>query len=208
MCAFPVYHWSVCLSFYLSACLIVFICSAAEAASLGQEQCSRGPSYWCRSIQTATSCQAFSYCLHRVWEPKHHKVQQVCEGILILSATFSLFTLCHSLCLPPSFTLSVPARKETERKEKLFCAIKYLASIMPIVFLSVVDFKTFLVRTHGDSTLFALPAGLYPLPTCFDPGTADYTLWAVVTSSVELWKVALCEICWSRGLHLLGLSAG
>nr|QIQ54702.1 capsule gland specific secretory protein [Reishia bronni] len=52
------------MKLFLAAVLLV---AAVEAASLGGDPCTWGPSYWCGSVQTARACKAFPHCLKRVW---------------------------------------------------------------------------------------------------------------------------------------------
>lgn len=53
------------MKLFLAAVLLV----AVEAASLGGDHCTWGPSYWCGSLQAASSCDAVSHCLKTVWKP-------------------------------------------------------------------------------------------------------------------------------------------
>ncbi|KAK7111881.1 uncharacterized protein [Littorina saxatilis] len=53
---------------------VIFV--TAQAASLGSDKCTWGPSYWCSSISSASTCQAFKHCLDSVWKHKLLDVQQ------------------------------------------------------------------------------------------------------------------------------------
>ena len=33
--------------------------------------CSKGPSYWCQTVDTANECGAFRHCMQTVWTKKH-----------------------------------------------------------------------------------------------------------------------------------------
>ncbi|XP_054655582.1 prosaposin [Dunckerocampus dactyliophorus] len=48
-------------------CMKVGACPEAVRRLLGPEQCSLGPSFWCRSIETATQCDAVAHCRRHVW---------------------------------------------------------------------------------------------------------------------------------------------
>ncbi|XP_077352528.1 prosaposin [Festucalex cinctus] len=48
-------------------CLQVGACPEALRRLLGREQCTLGPSFWCRSMETATRCDAVAHCKRHVW---------------------------------------------------------------------------------------------------------------------------------------------
>ncbi|XP_066549135.1 prosaposin [Amia ocellicauda] len=46
---------------------LLFISTAAATPLLGQEQCVKGPPYWCQNVKTASACGAVSHCQQNVW---------------------------------------------------------------------------------------------------------------------------------------------
>nr|XP_057915091.1 prosaposin [Doryrhamphus excisus] len=48
-------------------CLKLGACPEAVRRMLGVEQCSLGPSFWCRSMKTATQCDAVAHCRRHMW---------------------------------------------------------------------------------------------------------------------------------------------
>ncbi|XP_061693159.1 prosaposin isoform X2 [Syngnathoides biaculeatus] len=48
-------------------CLQVGACPEALRRLLGREQCILGPSFWCRSIETAIQCDAVDHCKRHMW---------------------------------------------------------------------------------------------------------------------------------------------
>ncbi|XP_029465135.1 prosaposin isoform X2 [Rhinatrema bivittatum] len=45
-----------------------FVCSKLDVCkSLGSDECVRGPSYWCKTMETAARCNAVEHCKHHVW---------------------------------------------------------------------------------------------------------------------------------------------
>ncbi|KAG9485212.1 prosaposin [Eleutherodactylus coqui] len=43
------------------------LCSNAKKPLLGSEKCMWGPSYWCKDLETAGSCNAIEHCKRHVW---------------------------------------------------------------------------------------------------------------------------------------------
>ncbi|XP_046721684.1 prosaposin isoform X3 [Silurus meridionalis] len=48
-------------------CMKLGACPGALRMLLGVEQCSWGPAYWCKNIETATRCNAVTHCKRHVW---------------------------------------------------------------------------------------------------------------------------------------------
>ncbi|KAM3606641.1 uncharacterized protein V6R79_020329 [Siganus canaliculatus] len=48
-------------------CMKVGACPEAERRLLGTEQCSWGPAFWCKNMETATRCNAVAHCQRHVW---------------------------------------------------------------------------------------------------------------------------------------------
>ncbi|XP_047207356.1 prosaposin isoform X1 [Girardinichthys multiradiatus] len=48
-------------------CTKVGACPEAERKLLGTEQCSWGPGYWCKNMETARQCNAVAHCKRHVW---------------------------------------------------------------------------------------------------------------------------------------------
>ncbi|XP_074531978.1 prosaposin [Halichoeres trimaculatus] len=48
-------------------CMKVGACPEAVRRLLGTEQCSWGPAFWCKNMQTATLCNAVAHCKRHVW---------------------------------------------------------------------------------------------------------------------------------------------
>ncbi|KAM9345243.1 prosaposin [Symphorus nematophorus] len=48
-------------------CMKVGACPEAERRLLGTEQCSWGPAFWCKNMETATRCNAVAHCKRHVW---------------------------------------------------------------------------------------------------------------------------------------------
>ncbi|XP_034753387.1 prosaposin isoform X2 [Etheostoma cragini] len=48
-------------------CMKVGACPEAVHMLLGTEQCSWGPAFWCKNIETATQCNAVAHCKRHVW---------------------------------------------------------------------------------------------------------------------------------------------
>ncbi|KAA8583945.1 prosaposin isoform X2 [Etheostoma spectabile] len=48
-------------------CMKVGACPEAVRMLLGTEQCSWGPAFWCKNIETATQCNAVAHCKRHVW---------------------------------------------------------------------------------------------------------------------------------------------
>ncbi|KAK9400613.1 prosaposin-like [Crotalus adamanteus] len=46
-------------------CVKIGICP--EPHLVGMEACSRGPTFWCKNLETAEQCQAIEYCKHHIW---------------------------------------------------------------------------------------------------------------------------------------------
>ena len=52
----------------------------AKSIILGDDECTFGPSYWCKDLHTAKHCNAVKYCAEKVWL-KHLKVINSCFRI-------------------------------------------------------------------------------------------------------------------------------
>ncbi|XP_042289670.1 prosaposin isoform X1 [Thunnus maccoyii] len=48
-------------------CMKVGACPEAVRKLLGTEQCSWGPAFWCKNMETATRCNAVAHCQRHVW---------------------------------------------------------------------------------------------------------------------------------------------
>uniref|UniRef100_A0A8C4E0C8 Prosaposin n=1 Tax=Dicentrarchus labrax TaxID=13489 RepID=A0A8C4E0C8_DICLA len=48
-------------------CMKVGACPEANRRLLGTEQCSWGPAFWCKNMETATRCNAVAHCQRHVW---------------------------------------------------------------------------------------------------------------------------------------------
>ncbi|XP_071754051.1 prosaposin [Centroberyx gerrardi] len=48
-------------------CMKVGACPEAVHRLLGTEQCSWGPAFWCKNMETATRCNAVAHCKRHVW---------------------------------------------------------------------------------------------------------------------------------------------
>ncbi|XP_017319186.1 prosaposin [Ictalurus punctatus] len=48
-------------------CMKLGACPGALKMLLGIEQCSWGPAFWCKNIETATRCNAVTHCTRHVW---------------------------------------------------------------------------------------------------------------------------------------------
>ncbi|XP_022048059.1 prosaposin isoform X1 [Acanthochromis polyacanthus] len=48
-------------------CMKVGACPEAVRRLLGTEQCSWGPAFWCKNMETATQCNAVAHCKRHVW---------------------------------------------------------------------------------------------------------------------------------------------
>ncbi|KAM6997357.1 prosaposin [Tautogolabrus adspersus] len=48
-------------------CMKVGACPEAVRRLLGTEQCSWGPAFWCKNMETATRCNAVAHCKRHVW---------------------------------------------------------------------------------------------------------------------------------------------
>uniref|UniRef100_A0A8C9ZNT5 Prosaposin n=1 Tax=Sander lucioperca TaxID=283035 RepID=A0A8C9ZNT5_SANLU len=48
-------------------CMKVGACPDAVRMLLGTEQCSWGPAFWCKNMETATRCNAVAHCKRHVW---------------------------------------------------------------------------------------------------------------------------------------------
>ncbi|XP_047409056.1 prosaposin isoform X3 [Sciurus carolinensis] len=48
-------------------CSKIGACASARKILLGTEKCVWGPSYWCRSMETAAQCNAVEHCKRHVW---------------------------------------------------------------------------------------------------------------------------------------------
>uniref|UniRef100_A0A673HE78 Prosaposin n=1 Tax=Sinocyclocheilus rhinocerous TaxID=307959 RepID=A0A673HE78_9TELE len=48
-------------------CMKLGACPEAVQRLLGLEQCSWGPSYWCKNVETASRCNALDHCRRHVW---------------------------------------------------------------------------------------------------------------------------------------------
>ncbi|XP_051504691.1 prosaposin-like isoform X2 [Myxocyprinus asiaticus] len=48
-------------------CMKLGACPAAVQRLLGLEQCSWGPGYWCKNVETAARCNALDHCRRHVW---------------------------------------------------------------------------------------------------------------------------------------------
>ncbi|XP_056386684.1 prosaposin [Hyla sarda] len=48
-------------------CEKLSLCSNAQKPLLGSEKCMWGPSYWCKDMETAGSCNAIEHCKRHVW---------------------------------------------------------------------------------------------------------------------------------------------
>ncbi|XP_071337336.1 prosaposin isoform X2 [Trachinotus anak] len=48
-------------------CMKLGACPEAVRKLLGTEQCSWGPAFWCRNMETATRCNAVAHCERHVW---------------------------------------------------------------------------------------------------------------------------------------------
>ncbi|XP_029925983.1 prosaposin isoform X2 [Myripristis murdjan] len=48
-------------------CMKVGACPEALHRLLGTEQCSWGPAFWCKNMETATRCNAVAHCKRHVW---------------------------------------------------------------------------------------------------------------------------------------------
>lgn len=53
----------------MSDCIIFLVASAKSALNiLGQEECTRGPGYWCRDYKSAKQCGSVKYCTEHHWK--------------------------------------------------------------------------------------------------------------------------------------------
>ncbi|CAI9606578.1 unnamed protein product [Staurois parvus] len=50
-----------------TVCVGLNVCPGAQKPLLGSEKCMWGPSYWCKDLETAGSCNAIEHCKHHVW---------------------------------------------------------------------------------------------------------------------------------------------
>ncbi|XP_018408568.1 PREDICTED: prosaposin [Nanorana parkeri] len=48
-------------------CVEIGLCPGVKKPLLGTEKCMWGPSYWCKDLETAGSCNAIEHCKHHVW---------------------------------------------------------------------------------------------------------------------------------------------
>lgn len=48
-------------------CMKLGACPGAAHRLLGTEQCSWGPSFWCKNMETAQQCNAVAHCQRHVW---------------------------------------------------------------------------------------------------------------------------------------------
>ncbi|KAL7877456.1 hypothetical protein SRHO_G00040990 [Serrasalmus rhombeus] len=48
-------------------CMKLGACPEVVQQLLGMEQCSWGPAFWCKNMETATRCNALSHCRRHVW---------------------------------------------------------------------------------------------------------------------------------------------
>uniref|UniRef100_A0A672LIQ7 Prosaposin-like n=1 Tax=Sinocyclocheilus grahami TaxID=75366 RepID=A0A672LIQ7_SINGR len=48
-------------------CMKLGACPEAVQKLLGLEQCSWGPAYWCKNVETASRCNALDHCRRHVW---------------------------------------------------------------------------------------------------------------------------------------------
>jgi len=48
-------------------CMKLGACPEARHRLLGTEQCSWGPAFWCKNMETATRCSAVAHCRRHVW---------------------------------------------------------------------------------------------------------------------------------------------
>ncbi|XP_056147569.1 prosaposin [Lampris incognitus] len=48
-------------------CMKIGACSETVQRLLGTEQCSWGPAFWCKNMETATRCNAVAHCKRHVW---------------------------------------------------------------------------------------------------------------------------------------------
>uniref|UniRef100_A0A9J8B6X5 Prosaposin n=1 Tax=Cyprinus carpio carpio TaxID=630221 RepID=A0A9J8B6X5_CYPCA len=48
-------------------CMKLGACPEAVQRLLGLEQCSWGPAYWCKNVETASRCNALDHCRRHVW---------------------------------------------------------------------------------------------------------------------------------------------
>ncbi|KAI7805659.1 lysosomal cofactor/neurotrophic factor prosaposin [Triplophysa rosa] len=48
-------------------CMKLGACPEAVKRLLGLEQCSWGPAYWCKNVETASRCNALEHCRRHVW---------------------------------------------------------------------------------------------------------------------------------------------
>ncbi|XP_069546259.1 prosaposin [Brachyistius frenatus] len=48
-------------------CMKMGACPEAVRRLLGSEQCSWGPAFWCKNMETATRCNAVAHCTRHVW---------------------------------------------------------------------------------------------------------------------------------------------
>ncbi len=42
-------------------------CARNTQHLVGDSECTEGPAYWCKNLQTAKQCKAQKYCTERVW---------------------------------------------------------------------------------------------------------------------------------------------
>nr|XP_046213617.1 prosaposin-like isoform X5 [Oncorhynchus gorbuscha] len=49
-------------------CMKLGVCSEAVQRLLGMEQCSWGPAFWCKDMDSAKRCNAVAHCRRHVWE--------------------------------------------------------------------------------------------------------------------------------------------
>ncbi|XP_056291342.1 prosaposin-like [Pseudoliparis swirei] len=65
---------------------LLFVSSVVATPLLGTEQCTRGPTYWCQNVKTASLCGAVTHCQQNVWNKPQMKTVpcDLCKEVLVV----------------------------------------------------------------------------------------------------------------------------
>ncbi|KAK7506235.1 hypothetical protein BaRGS_00002347 [Batillaria attramentaria] len=110
----------------------------AQAASLGAEKCTWGPSYWCSSVPAATRCSAFAHCLDTQWK---HQLLDVEQTDLCAFSQKMVETVRHVLTLSNGQDQATHLLASTcsyikdssERQECKLLVKKYLPQVFKLI---------------------------------------------------------------------------
>eukprot|EP00794_Sanderia_malayensis_P012658 gene12658-13958_t len=177
------------MKFLIFASFLVFASARSTVHLLGDEECTMGPSYWCKNIQTAKQCGAVKYCSQTYW-PKHLKSTtcDTCKEVVGMVHSFLANNLTETEVIQGlnaacsmlgSYAAECKSLVNTYGKEILSLVTQYTAN--PTMICQMVE----MCSKAGRSVEIETPAKMQKImPIVF-----------AMKKHFELKQSALCTVC-------------